>query len=223
MPAPSPPVRRSAAGSWFLPGDGGAGSLLRLADGITAGAVRRVRDLGMAGLMPIGNVVAEHGRVWLRTPQPPGPALDDLLGVRLGAADAVAVLGAVVRVLLGVHARGLTHGGIDGAAVLLDPDGEPVVVMVEGGTGGPERDEAEVAGLAWVLAEAWCARDPAAGLLRHWGDLAERAGLAAAQAALPAAGPPGGLRRVARERAALLGMLPAPRSGVDGAERRTTR
>lgn len=106
------PVRVTDAGAWFRPSDGGAGSLLRLADGVPEEAVRRVRDLRVAGLLPIGNVVLRDGGGWLRTPQPPGPTLADLLADDTGLTtdDAVAVVGTVGRVLRAVQTRGICHG-----------------------------------------------------------------------------------------------------------------
>lgn len=221
---PTNPVRSTAAGEWFLPLDGGAGSLLRVADGVAAGAVRLVRDLGQPGLLPIGNVVDERGQVWLRTPQPPGPALVDLLDEPLGRAGAAAVLDAVLRVVIGLHGRGLTHGDLDGTSVLLDPAGAAVVVLVEAGVGGRGRDRADVAGMAWVLAEAWCAADPAgATLLRRCGDLAEEVGPEAALAFLSAPGAPepagAAQARAAQEWVARLHVVPAPRSAADDASR----
>lgn len=112
------PVRVTGAGAWFRPSDGGAGSLLRLADGVPEEAVRRVRDLRVTGLLPIGNVVLRDGAVWLRTPQPPGPTLADLLAgpPPLGTDDAVAVIGTV-----GSRFADLAedHGTLDAALAAL--------------------------------------------------------------------------------------------------------
>jgi hypothetical protein len=196
------PVRSTPAGDWFLPVDGGAGSRLRVADGVGAGAVRRIRDLGLPGLLPIGNVVAANGQVWLRTPQPPAPALEDLLDAPLTGEDATAVLTVVVRLLVELHARRLVHGHLDGRAVFLDPDGTPLVVMVDAGPGGPDRDADAVGQMAALLADAWCSDDArASAALRRCGGLARTAGLVAALAALPpvACGPaPGRSQAVTR-------------------------
>lgn len=193
------PVRVTAAGSWYLPADGGVGSKLRLVEGIPAEAVRRVRDLGLLGLLPIGNVVDHGGWVCLRTPQPPGPALTDLLepGAALGTDDALAVIGGIGRTLRALHGRGWCHGGVDGNSVLLDPEGQPLLVMVQPGSTGPHRDADGLAGLASALADAWC--DPAgATLLRRCASLAECAGLDVALGALPRLTPaPAPARRAA--------------------------
>jgi hypothetical protein len=162
------PVRSTTAGDWFLPSDGGAGSLLRVAEGIGADAVRRVRDLGLHGLLPIGNVVAGNGQVWLRTPQPPGPTLDEALRAPLTGTDAVVVVAGVVRVLAGLHARGLAHGHLDGEAVLLDPDGAALVVMLEAQPAAdPAEDAAVAARLARAAARAWCEDDPVRAVALH--------------------------------------------------------
>lgn len=209
------PVLSTSAGDWFLPADGGTGSLLRVADGIGAVDVRRIRDLGLPGLLPIGNV-AENGQVWLRTPQPPGPTLDEALrfglgglglgglglgGFGVGGADGVAVISGVVRVLADLHARGLVHGRLDGEAVLLDPDGSAVVVMLCAGDADPAADTAAAARLARAVAVAWCEDDPErAEILYRCAARLEGRGARAALDVLPTQ-PRGGheaLRRMAR-------------------------
>lgn len=186
MPHPLRFVRRTAAGDWYLPADGGVESLLRVADGVDAGAVRRVRDLGLPGLLPIGNVVEERGRVWLRTPQAPGPTLDDLLGPGLRTVDAIDVLDGIGCTLAGLHGRGLGHGMLDGESILIGPDGGPLLVTVDVAGTDRDGDLFAFAGLAWALSRTWCESDPAgAALARRCGDLAESAGLAAALAVLP--------------------------------------
>jgi hypothetical protein len=178
-------VRSTPAGDWFLPADGGSGSLLRVADGVAAGDVRRIRDLGLSGLLPIGNVVAANGQVWLRTPQPPAPTLDDLLDTPPGGADAVAVLTVVVRTVAELHAQGLVHGHLDGEAVFLDPDGTPLVVMIDAGRGDPAQDLDAIAEIAGMLADVWCSGDtPTAELLRRCAGVARSTGPEAALEAL---------------------------------------
>jgi tRNA A-37 threonylcarbamoyl transferase component Bud32 len=179
------PVRVTAAGAWFLPEDGGAGSRLRVADGIPAKAVRRIRDLGVPGLLPIGNVVEERGQVWLRTPQPPGPSLADLPSVP--GAGAVAVLRGVARALAELHARHVTHGALDADAVLLDQDGAPLLVVVDAGVTDHAADAVALAVLARRLAGSWCDGDAAAAeTLRRCAAAAEHDGLDAALAELTA-------------------------------------
>jgi hypothetical protein len=181
------PVLSTSAGDWFLPADGGAGSLLRVADGVAPDAVRRIRDLDLPGLLPIGNVVPEKGQVWLRTPQPPGPTLDQALDAPLTGADGVAVLAGVVRVLARLHERGLTHGRVDARTVLLDPDGDPIVVMLDAGEADPAEDAAAAARLARALAAGWCAEDPdRAALLLECADVLEGHGTGRAVDVLPA-------------------------------------
>lgn len=197
---PAEPVRVTPDATWFRPSDGGAGALLRLADGVPAEAVRRIRDAGVGGLLPIGNVVVREGAVWLRTPQPPGPTLGDLL-TRAGLVteDAVAVLGTVARVVRALHARGLCHGRIADDAVLLDPAGAPLLVLLRPGSADPARDAHHLAALARVLAGTWCDAGGAALLHRFAGEVV-RDGLDAALPVLPRAAPPGPVRRaLARE------------------------
>lgn len=206
------PVRVTGAGAWFRPPDGGAGSLLRLADGVPEEAVRRVRDLRVAGLLPIGNVVLRDGGVWLRTPQPPGPALADLLvaDIDLGTDDALAVIGTVGRVLRAVHTRGVHHGAVGPGSVMLDPDGAPLLIMVAPGRSGPAADARDLAALARTVAVAWCDAEGRAALGR-FADLAEADGaLDRALATLPRATPPGPVRRaLARAWAVLADGRPA--------------
>lgn len=193
------PVRVTPDVTWFPPSDGGAGALLRLADGVSEEAVRRVRDAGVGGLLPIGDVVVRDGAVWLRTAQPSGPTLDDLMSgtgpdTGLGTEDAVAVLGGIARVVRALHARGLHHGRIAGDTVLLDPAGAPLLVMVRPGPHDPARDERCLAALARTLAAAWCDPDGAV-LLHRFADRVVLDGLDEALPALPRAAPPGAARR----------------------------
>jgi hypothetical protein len=195
-------VRESAQGTWFLPADGARGSIVRLPEGTEPAPVRRLRRLGLPGLLPVDAVI-DDGRLWVVTPLPPGPTVDDLLGsgrrLGLGPGDAAAVLGAVGRALRALHARGLGHGTLDPSAVLIAPDGAPVLVAVSGGTGHRDKDFTAWARLAWTLADTWCRGEPAvAGDLRGCADLAEAIGLGAALGALPVASDGEGRRRAVR-------------------------
>ena len=109
-PPPGVPVRESTQGTWFRLPDGTPGSRVRLPAGTEAAPVRRVRRLGLPGLLPIA----------------------------------------------ALHARGLGHGALDPTAVLIAPDGAPVLVALTGGSGHRERDLTAWAGLAYTLAAAWC-------------------------------------------------------------------
>ena len=205
-PAPGPAVRETTQGTWFRPADG-PGSLLRLPAGADAAAVRRLRRLGLPGLMPIAAVLEDRGRVWVATPVPTGPTVDDLLdcgsALGLGPGDAAAVLSSVGRTLRALHTRGLGHGSLDPSEVVIAPDGAPLLVAVTGGPGHRERDLAAWAQLAWALAGAWCDADPAvAGDLRGCADLAEAVGLGAALGALPFASGGEARRRAVRSWAA---------------------
>jgi hypothetical protein len=101
--------------------------------------------------------------------------------------------------LRALHARGLGHGLVDASAVLIAPDGAPVLVTVAGEIGHRVQDLAGWARLAWSVADAWCAADPAvAGDLRGCADLAEAVGLGAALGALPFASSGEGRRRAVR-------------------------
>jgi hypothetical protein len=199
-PLPDPPVRESAQGTWFRLPDGFPGSRVRLPVGAEAATVRRLRRLGLPGLLPVAAVLEHDGRIWVDTPLPPGPTVDDLLDrgrrLGLGAGDATAVLGAVGRALRALHVRGLGHGALDPTAVLIAPDGAPVLVALIGGSGHRERDLTAWARLAWTLADAWCGSEPLmAGVVRGCADLAEAAGLGAALGALPVASDGTGRRR----------------------------
>ena len=201
-PAPGSAVRKTAQGTWYLPADG-PGSLLRLPVGADAGAIRRLRRLGLPGLMPIATVLEDDGRVWVATPVPSGPTVDDLLArgrsLGLGPGDAAAVLGAVGRSLRALHTRGLGHGALHPSEIVIAPDGAPLLVAVTIGPGHRERDLAAWAVLAWTLADAWCGADPAVGGdLRGCADLAEAVGLGAALGALPFASGGDGRQRAVR-------------------------
>lgn len=211
--AGSPPhgavVRESSHGTWFRPATG-PGSLLRLPAGVEASSVRRLRRLGLPGLLPIDAVYSDDDRLWVRTPLPAGPTVDDLLAdgrrLGLGPGDAAAVLGGVGRTLRALHARGLGHGAMDATAVLVAPDGAPVLVAPTGGAGQRDPDLAAWAALAWTLADAWCRTEPAlAGDVRGCADLAEAVGLGAALSALPDASDGAGRRRAVQAWAELAG------------------
>lgn len=202
-PVPGAAVRESAQGTWYRPAAGPSGSLLQLPAGAAASTVRRLRRLALPGLLPVDLVWEDDGRLWVATPLPPGPTVADLLDggrrLGLGTGDAGAVLGAVGRTLRALHARGLGHGALDASAVLIAPDGAPVLVALTGGTGHRDRDLAAWAALAWELAAAWCGADAAvAGDLRGCADLAEAAGLGAALSALPVASDGAGRRAAVR-------------------------
>ena len=206
-PPPGAPVRESTQGAWFRLPDGTPGSRVRLPAGTAAATVRRLRRLGLPGLLPVAAILEHDGRLWADTPLPPGPTVDDLLDggrrLGLGAGDAAAVLGAVGRTLRALHARGLGHGALDPTAVLVAPDGAPVLVALTGGTVHRDRDVAAWARLAWTLADAWCGLEPAtAGAVRGCADLAEAVGLVAALGALPVASDGEGRRRAVQAWAA---------------------
>ena len=76
-PPPGPPVRESTQGTWFRLPDGTPGSRVRLPAGAEAASVRRVRRLGLPGLLPVAAVLEHDDRIWVDT-----PLLD--LGMRLG-------------------------------------------------------------------------------------------------------------------------------------------
>jgi hypothetical protein len=198
-PDPGAVVRECPQGTWFrVP----AGSVLRLPAGTDVATVRRLWRLGLPGLLPVDTIGEDGGRVWVETPLPPGPTVADLLDGRrlgLGPGDAAAVLGAAGRALRALHARGAGHGALDASAVLIAPDGAPVLVATTGAPHHRERDLAAWARLAWTLADAWCRRDPGvADGLRCCADLAEAVGLGAALAALPTASDGVGRRRAVR-------------------------
>jgi len=163
-----------------------------------------VSRLELPGLMPIATVLEDDGRVWVATPVPSGPTVDDLLSsgpdLGLGPGDAAAVLSAVGRTLRALHTRGLGHGALDPSEIVITPDGAPLLVAVTGGPGHREADLAAWARLSWTLAAAWCGTDTAvAGDLRGCADLAEAIGLGAALGALPFASGGDGRRRVVRD------------------------
>ena len=206
-PPPGAPVRESTQGAWFRLPDGTPGSRVRLPAGTAAATVRRLRRLGLPGLLPVAAILEHDGRLWADTPLPPGPTVDDLLDggrrLGLGAGDAAAVLGAVGRTVRALHARGLGHGALDPTAVLVAPDGAPVLVALTGETAHRDQDVAAWARLAWTLADAWCGLEPAtAGAVRGCADLAEAVGLVAALGALPVASDGEGRRRAVQAWAA---------------------
>jgi hypothetical protein len=206
-PLPGALLGDSPQGTWFR-ADPGPGSVLRLPAETDPAPVRRLWRLALPGLLPIESVTEDRaGRLWVATPLPPGPTVVDLLGSGrapgLGPGDAAAVLGAVGRALRALHTRGLGPGALDASAVLIAPDGAPVLVALTGASGHRDRDRDRArtawARLAWALADTWCSADPTvAGDLRGCADLAEAVGLGAALGALPVASDGEGRRRAVR-------------------------
>lgn len=167
---------------------------------------RRLAQGGVTGLVPVADLVAAQGEVWLLTTEPVSPAVTDLLsrtpGVpRPDAGSAATVLAEVAQTLLAVHAAGLAHGALHPGTVVIAPDGSALLAergladAIHGRPPAPERDVAAWASLARGLAASWSAASPgAAGLFDRAASTASTHGLAAARDVLLAGGdllPPG--------------------------------
>ncbi|MFC4060513.1 hypothetical protein ACFOWE_19590 [Planomonospora corallina] len=194
-------------GTWYaaVSATGAPASALRFEPGAVSGpaardrvvaavlADRRLARSGLAGLVPVADLVSAHGEVWLLTAEPAGPTVGDLLGDAPGvprpdAGDAATVLAETAQTLLAVHAAGLAHGAVHPGTVVIAPGG--VVLLAERGLAdalhgrppAPERDVAAWASLARGLAATWAADAPrAAGLLEQVAAAATTRGLAAAR------------------------------------------
>ncbi len=166
---------------------------------------------GPAGLVPIADLVAAPGEIWLLTAEPVRPALTDLLSApaALGPdADGMAgVLSETAQTLLALHAAGLAHGAVHPGAVVIAADGSALLAgrgladALYGRPSLPERDVTAWASLARGLSASWAAAHPGTA------DLFERAAAEATTHGLAQA-----LDILLAER----GPLPAGSSGRDG-------
>jgi hypothetical protein len=159
-------------------------------------ADRRLLQSGLTGLMPIADLVAARGDVWLLTGRPATPSLAELMNGRPGlpppdAGSAATVLVETAQTLLAVHAAGLAHGALHAGTVVIGDDGTALlaerglVTALRGDQASPDRDLAAWASLARGLGAGWAADDPrAAQLFDRAAAAATTHGLSAARDAL---------------------------------------
>ncbi|MGV9776304.1 hypothetical protein [Streptosporangium sp. NPDC003464] len=159
-------------------------------------ADRRLAQGGLTGLVPVADLVAAEGEVWLLTAEPASPAVTDLLtetsGVpRPDAGAAATVLVETAQTLLALHAAGLAHGALHPGNVVIAADGSALLAergladAIYGRPPSPERDVAAWASLARGLAANWAAPSPrAAELFERAAATASTHGLAPARDAV---------------------------------------
>jgi hypothetical protein len=139
-------------------------------------ADRRLAQSGLTGLMPITDLVAAHGEVWLLTGRPATPSLAELMSGRPGvpapdAGSAATVLVETAQTLLAVHAAGLSHGALHAGTVVIGDDGTALLAerglasALRGEQASHDRDLQAWASLARGLAAGWAAGDPRAAQL----------------------------------------------------------
>jgi hypothetical protein len=159
-------------------------------------ADRRLAQAGVTGLVPVADLIAAQGEVWLLTAEPVNPTVADLLpetpGVpRPDAGSAARVLVEIAQTLLAVHAAGLAHGALHPGTVVIAADGSVRLAergladAIHGRPPAPERDVAAWSSLARGLAASWTASSPgAAALFERAAATASTHGLAPARDAL---------------------------------------
>ncbi|WP_405140845.1 hypothetical protein OG589_28275 [Sphaerisporangium sp. NBC_01403] len=159
-------------------------------------ADRRLAQSGLTGLMPIADLVAARGEVWLLAGRPATPSLAELMTGRPGVSppdsgSAATVLVETAQTLLAVHAAGLAHGALHAGTVVIGEDGTAVLaergllLALRGEEPSPDRDLTAWASLARGLAAGWAAGDPrAAQLFDRAAATALTHGLSAARDAL---------------------------------------
>lgn len=164
-------VRTTRAGTWFpaiSPADEPAGLLLlhpAVKPAVLKAVIRRLAELRLPGVLPmLPGLIDQAGRNWLVATAAPTPTVADLLDdVSYGTPDnAIALSAAVAVTLLEVHAQGLAHGAVGAHAVVLGPDGGPM--LADWGLDEHPSAEGDVAAwgeLAELLAARWCADSPA--------------------------------------------------------------
>ncbi|MGN9838818.1 hypothetical protein ACTMTI_11915 [Nonomuraea sp. H19] len=179
---------------------------------------------GMAGLIPVADVVAAGEQVWLLTAQAVSPTLGDLLAAGpIDPAGAASALVETAQTLIALHAAGVTHGSVHPRTVVVTAEGAALLSergladAIRGQVSPPERDAAGWASLARGLAASLGPGAPrAAELFERVAATAGTLGLTAARSTLigeQAALPGGaisrdGLARAARGRSAFA--QPAP-------------
>ena len=128
----------------------------------TAAALTKV---GHPNVLPIREVVEGDGRVWVVEDWVDGRELGEILGDgRLTAEQSVALTDGVLRALVAVHGKGVVHGDVSTASIVVAADGVPRLVGF-GFNGLPGRPPADAD--ADVLAAAVVLRDLLAGGARH--------------------------------------------------------
>jgi hypothetical protein len=165
---------------------------------------------GLAGLIPVADVVAAGDQVWLLTAQAVSPTLSDLLSAGpIDAGGAASVLTETAQTLVALHAAGVTHGSVHPGTVVITADGTALLSerglsdAIRGQASRPERDATAWASLARGLGAAIMRGAPrAAALFERAAVTATTHGLAAAKGVVlsePTALPGG---RISRERLA---------------------
>ncbi|MEU0569962.1 hypothetical protein ABZ297_31910, partial [Nonomuraea sp. NPDC005983] len=114
---------------------------------------------GLAGLIPVADVVAAGEQVWLLTAQAVSPTVSDLLSAGpIDPGGAAAVLAETAQTLLALHAAGVTHGSVHPGTVVVTAEGASLLSergladALRGQASMPERDAASWAALARGLA-----------------------------------------------------------------------
>lgn len=127
---------------------------------------------GLAGLIPVADVVAAGEQVWLLTAQAVSPTLSDLLASgTIDASGAAAVLAETAQTLIALHAAGVTHGSVHPGSVVITADGAALLSerglsdAIRGQVSPPERDVAAWASLARALAASVTRSTPRAAAL----------------------------------------------------------
>ncbi|GAA2665384.1 hypothetical protein GCM10010412_041650 [Nonomuraea recticatena] len=149
---------------------------------------RRLAESGMAGLVPIADLVTAGEEVWLLAAHAVSPTLSELLSApAMDPASAAAVLVESAQTLAALHAAGLAHGSFHPGTVLVAEDGATLLGergladAVRGLPPAPERDVTAWAALARGLAATWASG------ARGAAELFERAAVTATTRGLPAA------------------------------------
>ncbi|MEU9885178.1 hypothetical protein [Sphaerisporangium sp. NPDC051011] len=201
----APRSRTGEVGTWYdaVAPDGGRAAALRLdpralsapgaRERVVAAVVedRRLAQTGLTGLLPVADLVAADGEVWLLTSRPAIPSLVDLVNGPAGGPDAgsaATVLVETAQALLAVHAAGLSHGALGPGTIVIGEDGTALLAerglaaALWGGEASPGQDVAAWASLARGLAAGWAAGSPeAARLFERAAATAAANGLSAAR------------------------------------------
>ncbi len=184
-------LRTTSLGTWCaaVGPDRRSAGVLVLDDAVDVDAIvpltRRLKDLGLPGVVAIHDLLACSGQHWLIVATSPGPTLADLVRSGHGDADSVVALAHdTAAALLGMHRRGLAHGNFGADSVILDGRGVATLLDWSASVGAPSTtadDVREWARLIWSIARDWCAEDFTLGVsLARVADAAVDGGLVAA-------------------------------------------
>jgi hypothetical protein len=173
-------LRTTDCGHWYLAVDalGALSGVLRFDPALVrnpavtdrlAACVASVQALGLPGVLPVADLVAADGAVWLVTAAAPGPTvaefMDDGPARGLDAGSAATLLNETAQTLATLYAAGIIHGALGASTVVIGPTGKAALaeiglaVALDIRPGDAIHDARGWARLAAQLARTWAGDD----------------------------------------------------------------